>query len=203
MFIKLIRSVYNFIRTTYKLYPSKKRGNLIVGHNTIIQNCEVIIARPEYGRANVIIGEDSNVSCRFIILNPKAKVTVGKRVFIGSDTIIFCYQNIQIEDDVMISWGCTITDTNAHSIKASERLNDVLDWNKGEQYKNWSHVKHGRTIIRKLSWIGFNSIILKNVEVGVGSVIGAGSVVTSNVPPYTIMAGNPAKAIREIPSDEQ
>jgi acetyltransferase-like isoleucine patch superfamily enzyme len=52
-------------------------------------------------------------------------------------------------------------------------------------------------------WIGFNSIILKGVTIGEGGIVGAGSVVTKDVPPYTIVAGNPARVIREIPIDER
>jgi acetyltransferase-like isoleucine patch superfamily enzyme len=58
-------------------------------------------------------------------------------------------------------------------------------------------------IIEDDAWIGFNSIILKGVTIGKGSIVGAGSVVTKSVPPWTIVGGNPAKIIREIPENER
>ncbi len=51
--------------------------------------------------------------------------------------------------------------------------------------------------------IGAKSIIVRGVTIGEGAIVGAGSVVTRDVPPYTIVAGNPARIIREIPEDEQ
>jgi acetyltransferase-like isoleucine patch superfamily enzyme len=192
----ILKIFYNWIRNR-KLRHIVKNGNFFVSKSAIIDNCEVVIARPVKGKLNLRVGDNSNVSCKFVILNPSATITVGNRVFIGADTLIFCYEDIVIEDDVMISWGCTVTDTNAHSISSLERLQDVLDWNKGEQYKNWAVVKHLPTIIKKQSWVGFNSTILKGVEIGEGAIVAAASVVTKSVNPYTIVAGNPAKYIKD------
>ena len=52
-------------------------------------------------------------------------------------------------------------------------------------------------------WIGFNAIILKGVTIGEGAVVGAGSVVTKDVLPWTVVAGNPARLIREISENER
>ena len=51
--------------------------------------------------------------------------------------------------------------------------------------------------------IGCMAVILKGVTIGEGAIVGAGSVVTKDVPPWTIVAGNPARVIREIPEDER
>ena len=52
------------------------------------------------------------------------------------------------------------------------------------------------------AWIGFNAIILKGVTVGEGAIVAAGAVVTKDVPPYTIVAGNPARVIRTLSEPE-
>lgn len=62
--------------------------------------------------------------------------------------------------------------------------------------KDGSPVSKGATIIGNDVWIGFRAIVLSGVTVGDGAVIGAGAVVTDDVPPYAIVAGNPAKIIR-------
>jgi galactoside O-acetyltransferase len=71
-----------------------------------------------------------------------------------------------------------------------------LDEGKTGYYKNWTGVKHAPIIIKDKAWIGFNCIILKGVTIGEGAVVGAGSVVTENVPDYAVVAGNPARLIR-------
>ncbi|MBD2165775.1 acyltransferase [Calothrix membranacea FACHB-236] len=110
-------------------------------------------------------------------------------------------EKIEIEDDVMIAWGTTVVDHNSHSISFSLRSKDVVDWQTGK--KDWTHVKVAPVKISSKVWIGFNSIILKGVIIGEGAVVGAGSVVTKDVPPWTIVAGNPARIIREIPENER
>ena len=57
---------------------------------------------------------------------------------------------------------------------------------------NWSDVNTKPVVIKKNAWIGTRSIILKGVTIGEGSIVAAGSVVTTNVPNYTLVAGNPA-----------
>ena len=100
----------------------------------------------------------------------------------------------------MISWGVTIVDHNSHAINWSGRKNDVLDWRHG--IKRWEQVAVAPVHLRRRCWIGFNAIILKGVTVGEGSIVGAGSVVTKDVPPYTIVAGNPARVIRSLSGSE-
>ena len=69
--------------------------------------------------------------------------------------------------------------------------------------KDWTNVKMAPVIIENKVWIGFNAAILKGVTIGEGSVIGAMSIVTKNIPPYSIVAGNPARILRDIPENER
>ena len=101
----------------------------------------------------------------------------------------------------MISWGVTIADHNSHSLKFSERQCDVERW-RGHD-KDWTGVKIGRVVIEDKAWIGFNVIVLKGVTIGAGAIVGAGSVVSKDVPPFTIVAGNPARLVRELGPDER
>lgn len=156
----------------------------------------------------LVVGKESIVSGGFYIENSKGFIKIGDRTFIGGGKFIST-NKIDIGNDVLISWGCTFMDNNAHSLKWSERKNDVKDWKKGidnkqvGKFKDWSNVKNAPIIIKDKVWIGFEVVILKGVTIGEGSVIGSRSVVTKDVPDWTIVAGNPAKVIREIPLDER
>jgi len=141
----------------------------------------------------------SQVAGRIIFEKENACISIGKRVFMNG--ALLAANNIRIDDDAMVSWGVTITDHNSHSISFTERKNDIPDWEAGR--KDWSTVKTSTVHVHKKAWIGFNSIILKGVTIGEGAIIGAGSVVTKDVPPWTIVAGNPARVKREIPENER
>jgi acetyltransferase-like isoleucine patch superfamily enzyme len=149
--------------------------------------------RLEIGRGSIIEGSisfDKEGAC----------IKIGERVFIGGSLLV-CADSIEIGDDVLISWGCTVVDHNSHAIGWKDRSQDVSKWFDG--IKDWNAVQTAPVKIGARSWLGFNAIVLKGVTIGEGAIIGAGSVVTKDVPPYTIVAGNPARVIREIPVDER
>lgn len=122
-------------------------------------------------------------------------MTIGNNSFVGNSVLI-CADSIQIGDDVLVSWGCTIIDNDLHSLTWAERALDVREWRQGR--KSWDDVTIAPIKIHDKAWIGFNAIILKGVSIGEGAVVGCGSVVTKDVPAYTVAAGNPARVLREI-----
>jgi len=149
---------------------------------------------------SVIIGSHSLIQGSIVFECSKGVVQIGNNTFIGNSQII-CSNKITIGNDVLIAWGCTVVDHNSHSIQFSLRSQDVSEWREGE--KNWTHVDQKEIIIGDKAWIGFNSIILKGVTISEGAIVAAGAVVTKDVPPWTIVGGNPARIIREIPVNER
>jgi acetyltransferase-like isoleucine patch superfamily enzyme len=94
---------------------------------------------------------------------------------------------VAIEDNVFIGHGVTfINDSYPRATTADGSLQTESDW------------KVERTVIKKGASVGSGSTILANITVGENAIIGAGSVVTKDVPPNSIVAGNPAKLLRYI-----
>jgi len=125
-----------------------------------------------------------------------SRLLIGNNVYIGRSVLV-SVSSLIVEDDVLISSDCLIQDSDNHNIRYSVRKNDCQDWKNG-QHHDWGVTPTAPVRICRGAWIGAKSIVLKGVTVGEGAVVGAGSVVTRNVDPYTVVAGNPARLIRVI-----
>lgn len=153
----------------------------------------------------VKIGEGSHIFGNLSLLRPEARIKIGKRCQIGASTLIAA-RSIEIGDDVLMAWGITLMDTDAHSLVWKERKNDVAQCYKDyledrENFiknKDWSHVGAADIRIGDKVWIGFDATILKGVTIGERSVVGARSVVTHDVPPDSVVSGNPARVVKRI-----
>jgi galactoside O-acetyltransferase len=144
----------------------------------------------------VSIGDGSIVAATIRGDRPEARVSIGERTFVGRSTIVTA-ESVTIGNDVLVSWGCQIVDHDSHALAWEHRASDVADWYAGR--KDWTHVARAAVVVADRAWIGFGAIILKGVTIGEGAVVAAGSVVTRDVPAYSVVGGNPARVIREIP----
>jgi galactoside O-acetyltransferase len=148
------------------------------------------------GKGNrLTIKENSLVHASLFFDRPSAQISIGARSFIGNSRLV-CAEKLTIGNDVLVSWAVTMADHDSHSLDFERRKCDVTNWIAG--HKDWSNVPRAPITIEDKVWIGFGSIILKGVTVGTGAVVAAGSVVTRNVSPWTVVAGNPAKPIKQL-----
>lgn len=168
-----------------------------IGNNTFIKG--KIVKRSS--QSNISIGRECLVEGLVVTEKDDSQISIGDNVFIGNATVIDCASSITINDDVLISYDCIVSDNDSHSIKYSERRNDLVSWK--QKRKDWRNVRQAPIVISKGAWIGARSVILKGVYIGEGAVVGAGSVVTKDVETYTIVAGNPAKLVRKLSKDER
>jgi acetyltransferase-like isoleucine patch superfamily enzyme len=128
------------------------------------------------------IGDESKIGT-FVEIQKNA--SVGRRCKISSHT--FICEGVTIEDFVFIGHSVTfINDSYPRATTPSGDLQTEADW------------KVEATVVKKGASIGSGATILSNVVIGEGAIVGAGSVVTHDVPPHTIVAGNPAKVLRQV-----
>ncbi|MHB8121128.1 MAG: acyltransferase [Desulfuromonadaceae bacterium] len=106
---------------------------------------------------------------------------IGEYCSIGDRTQIHCGNLVKIGNYVLISWDVNIIEYDYHS-------------------PGGGHPEPHPIIIEDEVWIGARCIITKGVTIGKGAIIGAGSVVVKDVPPFTLAAGNPARAIKQVQS---
>lgn len=153
------------------------------------------------GRQNaIVLGAHTHVRGHLLTFGHGGEIRIGDYCYVGEGTRIWSAKSIRIGNRVLISHGVNIFDNDTHPIEDTEARH--------RQFKAIITTGHPREIdlneqevvIEDDALIACQSIILKGVVVGKGAVVGAGSVVTKDVPPFTIVAGNPARIIRAIDS---
>jgi acetyltransferase-like isoleucine patch superfamily enzyme len=133
------------------------------------------------------IGDETKIGA-FVEIQKNA--SVGRRCKISSHT--FVCEGVTIEDHVFIGHGVVfINDPYPRATRASGELQTEADW------------KVDRTRVRKGASIGSGATILSNVTIGEHAIVGAGSVVTRDVPAGAIVAGNPARVMRSVPDQKE
>lgn len=144
------------------------------------------------GKENIEIGAECSFGeeCEFIAFNShlgqklESRLKIGNHVRITSRCRITCAGNIQIGNDVLIAPDVMITDHN-HGMNPT-----IAGGYSGQP------LEVGKVQVDDGAWIGRGACILPNVTIGAHSIIGAGSIVTHDVPEYSMAVGNPAKVIK-------
>lgn len=149
--------------------------NFILGQNSISKNRDTILRMDKNSTLN-LKGSFSIYYGSDILLFENAVLSLGNS-FINRDVKISCSNYIEIGNNCAISNNVVIMDSDQHYLNGQKKTAPV--------------------IIKDNVWICTNAIILCGVTIGEGSVIAAGSVVTKDVPPHTLVAGVPAKVIKE------
>jgi len=155
-------------------------SNQIVANAQVAQNCTVGKSRlDEYSRLkqfvefrDSILGAYSSVSSFSVV----AKTKIGKFCSIGHGSFIGLWEH----NTYVTTHSFYLYETSGGFVKGYKNYDRDSEW----------------TEIGNDVWVGANAVILKGVKIGDGAIIGGGSVVTKDVPPYAIVVGNPARVIR-------
>ena len=141
-------------------------------------------------RANILrffgfnIGKNAFIASGLRIFSIRDHVSIGKNTFINQNVFFDAPLPISIGKYCDIGFN-TIFTTSQHNLKSN--LSSLREL-----------ITADPIIVEDFVWIGANATVLSGVRIGEGAVVGAGSVVTKNVPPATVVVGNPAKVVKEL-----
>ena len=154
--------------------------------------------RSDHPRA-VVIGNHVScyAGCSFAI-GKNGNCTIGDFTLLNG-ALIMAEEKIEIGSHCLISWNVGIADSDFHPLDPAQRLVDAQAL--APFFQNRPPRPKLETAPVKITdnvWIGMNAVILKGVTIGENSVVAAGAVVTRNVSPNTVVAGNPAVVVRQL-----
>jgi acetyltransferase-like isoleucine patch superfamily enzyme len=141
------------------------------------------------GHVRIHVGDDVKFGGKVFIASARVfdepKLIVKDRSAVGWGTSITVNREVILEEDVIVSFDCRISDSDGHCREADLRASGAAP--RPEDIRPVRICKH--------AWIGNGTHIMKGVTIGEGAVIGANSVVISNIPPYSLAMGNPAEVL--------
>jgi len=182
--------------TIYKKYKTKRQfnKNAVVGKN--FKNGHNVCVNTGF-RNRIFVGDDCTVGAD-LFCTSSGGIHIGNNTWIGGRSIIRSTKSVIIGSHCLISTDVVIQDNNSHPIDPVERRDQISRAGAGHNIDLWKESDSGEIVIGNDVWIGLRSIILKSVCIGDGAIIAAGSVVTKNVAPKTIVGGNPAVVLKSI-----
>ena len=185
--MKLYKRICSFIR---RIYWSRKfgsvKGRIGIGKHVTFQNPDTL----HFGK-NVSIGKYTY----FLPLKEYAgisyhpKITIGDGCWIGIRNSFACIDSIEIRNNVLFAGYVHITD-HSHGYEDAN-----------EPIKKQKLISKGPIVIEDDCWLGFGCEILSGVHIGKHSIVAARAVVTKDVPAYSIVAGNPARVVKQYNFD--
>jgi len=129
------------------------------------------------------------------------EIRIGDNTCIYRKSVIGSVQSIHIGSCVIISNHVHIYDNNNHPTSPRVRREMCCGDFDGEAWR-WKYSESKPIVIGDNVWIGEYAAILKGVTIGTGAIVASHAVVTKDVPPYSIVAGNPARVVKELENDE-
>lgn len=171
------------------------KKNAIIG-NSFSTLISAKIDNRTKNREQVKIGNNCEIGAK-IHIEGNGHLSIGNYTTIRENTVISSIAGITIGNCTVISNNCIIRDHNSHPTSPDKRMEMCKSGFYSDLWSN-RYAANAPIIIDDNVWIGERAIILKGVIIGKGSIVATNAVVTKDVPPYTIVAGNPARVVKRI-----
>jgi maltose O-acetyltransferase len=146
----------------------------------------------------ILIGSNTHIRGQLVVFPHGGRIQIGNCCFVGEGSRIWSGASVVIGHRVLISHGVNIHDTVSHSFSAvrrHEHFNQIVTTGFPRVLEEVP--AQAPITIEDDVWLGFSSSVLRGVSIGRGAIVGAASVVTKNVAPFSIVVGNPARVVGE------
>ena len=193
---RLIARILTPVKTAWDVEKIEKLKKLITCHKSATIFSTSTVINDSRQPSQIIIGAHTWI-CGQLLVFPKGKIEIGEYGFFGEHSKIWSASQIKIGNRVFISHNVNIHDNNAHAIDAEERHREFKQRQISGKFDQ-ADLNSKPIIIEDDVWIGFNVTILKGVTIGKGAIIGACSVITKDVPPFTIVTSTFENNYRKI-----
>jgi acetyltransferase-like isoleucine patch superfamily enzyme len=191
---KFARLLLNILDVTITQQNAK---NLTMGDKSRLYP-EARVINMQNDASKITLGENTHIRGILLILPYGKGIHIGSNCYVGDHSRIWAYDSVVIGNSVLISHNVTIIDSDSHEIDFIEREQSFIHIVTKGHPKNKGNLRTAPIIIKDHAWISYNVSILKGVIIGEGAIVGAGSVVTHDVPAWSIAAGNPAKIKKRL-----
>jgi acetyltransferase-like isoleucine patch superfamily enzyme len=181
-------------------YPGTVPANVVVDETAYLETTYSFLLYRSEADIGVRIGRGASTYLGTMFdVGPRGQVRLGDYALVHGAWII-CDAAVEIGDYALISWNVVLMDSYRVPLDPAQRRRELervplrfprcLDAGEGRP------VRIGRNV-----WIGFDACVLPGVSIGEGAVVGARSVVVEDVPPFTVVAGNPARVVRRLDAE--
>jgi acetyltransferase-like isoleucine patch superfamily enzyme len=184
-------------------YPVGLPGNIVIGNDVYIDSSYGFAALHSTETPALTVGDASGVYDRAaLIVGPRGSVTVGAFTVLNG-TYVICDDRVDIGAHCLLSWGVVITDNWCGAQASPAARRSALIAAAGDPLRHHPAAGTPRPVVLEDNvWVGFDAVILPGVRLGRGCVVGCRSIVGEDVPPYAIVAGDPARIIRYLDADD-
>ncbi len=180
-------------------WPKPIPPNVVFGEGFYCESAQIFRHLRSTAASAVVIGDHVScyAGCSFAV-GENGTCSVGDFTLMNG-ALVMAEERIEIGSHCLISWNVGIADSDFHPLEPAQRRVDahaLAPFFKDRPLR--PKLRTAPVIISDNVWIGMNATILKGVTIGENSVVAAGSVVTKSVPPNTVVAGNPAAAVKHF-----
>ena len=184
-------------------FPGVLPGNLRVDESAYIGSSYSFFECAAMEAEAIDIGRAAGIyrNC-VLIVGPQGRLRIGAYTSVNASYIV-CQEDVQIGAHCLISWGVVVTDAWLSAIPHGPALREQLAQRATQSPRGIQPAMPSRAVVIEDNvWIGFGAVVLPGTRLGRGAIVGCKSVVSGDVPPYAVVAGNPARVIRHLKPDD-